>query len=236
MGFRCLIVDRPGWGGSSALDYSMHAYGTVIADVLRGVLDGLGIEQASVIGNSIGDVWALRLAARHPSMVNRVVLLGGGPIVPEVRTPGIIRVIASPIGAIMIRMPETLGRMRTILRAGGHGESLDAGRLDDFMAWRAALGRETDSMRHERGMIRAIVGGGTWRPGLTFDDAELGAIQQPTLFVFGTSDNVGSEATWRRFTGRLPRGELVVLNDAGHEPWFEDPARVASDMRRFLDR
>ena len=37
-------------------------------------------------------------------------------------------------------------------------------------------------------MVCAIVRGKSYRPGLTFDDAELAAIRQPTLHVHGTSD------------------------------------------------
>jgi pimeloyl-ACP methyl ester carboxylesterase len=34
-GFRCVMVDRPGWGLSSSMDYSQGEYKTVVADVLR---------------------------------------------------------------------------------------------------------------------------------------------------------------------------------------------------------
>lgn len=233
-GFRCLILERPGWGLSSPVDYSKHDYGSLSAEVMRGVLDGLGIDKVDVVGNSIGNVWALRLAERDPSRVGRVVLLGGGPLVRDVRVPGIIRLLASPIGALMARLPDSPGRVRSILRGGGHGASLDAGRLDDFIEWRSALGRHTMSMRHERAMIRDVAGGGEWRRGLTFEDAELASIRQPTLHVYGRADEVGSEAIWRRVTGLMPRGRLEVLGDAGHDPWFEDPGRVASLIRGFL--
>ena len=60
-GFRCIMVDRPGWGLSSSIDYSISEYKTVVADMLRGTLDALGLEQSHVAGASIGDNWALGL-------------------------------------------------------------------------------------------------------------------------------------------------------------------------------
>ena len=92
-------------------------------------------------------------------------------------------------------------------------------------------------MRHVRDMVCAIVRGKSSRPGLTFDDAELAAIRQPTLHVHGTADEtVGSAESWHRVADALPRGELCLVDGAGHMPWFDDVARVAKEVDRFLVR
>lgn len=235
-GVRAIVLDRPGWGLSSAIDFSRQEYKTLVADVLRGALDALDVERAHVVGGSIGNVWALRLAERHASRVGRIVLMGGGPIVAESRVPSIIRLLASPAGAVMVRLPDSPSRLRSILRQAGHGPSLDAGRIPDaFIDWRVAAGRETDSMKNERQMVCAIVKGKSYRPGLTFDDAELAAIRQPTLHVYGTADNtVGTAEIRNRVADALPRGELRLVDSAGHMPWFDDPAQVAEEVSRFL--
>jgi len=236
-GYRAIVLERPGWGLSSAIDFTGQQYGTLVAELLRGALDALGLERADVVAGSIGNVWALRVAARYPSCVGRVVLMGGGPIVSEVEVPGIIRLLASPAGALIARASGKPARVRSILRQSGHGASLDAGRIsDEFIDWRATVGRQTDSMRHEREMVRAIVTGTTWRPGLTFDDAELAAICHPTLHVYGTADSVGSVETWKRVAGALPNGALSVVDGAGRMPWFDHPTRVAEEVDRFLTR
>jgi pimeloyl-ACP methyl ester carboxylesterase len=129
----------------------------------------------------------------------------------------------------MVRMPANRSRLRSILRQSGHGPSLDDGRIpDEFLDWRIRVERETDSMRHERDMVCAIVRGKSYRPGLTFDDAELASIRQPTLHVHGTLDEtVGSAESWPRVADALPRGELRLIEGAGHMPWFDDSTRVA---------
>jgi 2-hydroxy-6-oxonona-2,4-dienedioate hydrolase len=234
-GFRCVVIDRPGWGLSSAINFTKYEYKAVAADILRGALDALALDRAHVVGGSIGNVWALGLAARHPSRVGRVVLMGGSPLAPEIHVPGIIRLLASPIGAIMVRLPDRPERVRSILRQSGHGASLDDGRIPDvFVNSRVALGRETASMRNERDMVRTIVRGNAFRPGLTFDDAEFASIQTPALYVYGTADPVGTVDIWRRVVGLLPRGELKLLDGAGHMPWFDGPSQVAADVTRFL--
>jgi pimeloyl-ACP methyl ester carboxylesterase len=96
------------------------------------------------------------------------------------------------------------------------------------------MGRDTDSMRHERERICAIVKGKSYRPGRTFEDAELAAIRQLTLHVYGTADPVGSAEIWKRVAGVLPRGELRLVEGAGHMPWLDDPSRVAAEVSHFL--
>jgi pimeloyl-ACP methyl ester carboxylesterase len=236
-GFRSLILDRPGWGLSSPLDFSRYEYEAVVGDLLRGVLDALGIERANVVGGSIGNVWALRLAERYPSRVAGAVLLGSGPLLPDIAVPAPIQALASPAGEEMVRFPTSPERVREMLRGGGHGASLDAGTIPvELIEWRSALGTYTDSMVHERSMVQAIVDRTGYRPGLTFEDSELAAIERPILLVYGTADPLGSAETWRRFTDLLPNGELRLLDGFGHQPWLDDPSGVAGHVGRFLTR
>ena len=234
-GIRSIVLDRPGWGSSDPLDYANHAYRPLVADVMRGVLDALDIERADVVAGSIGDVWALSLAEHYPARVDRIALLGGGPIVSDITVPGYIRVIASPIGAIIVRLPVNPDRVRSILRDSGHGASIDTGGIPDaFIDWRVALTNDTASMRRERDMIRTILGRSGWKPGFMYEDRDLARIEQPTLLVHGTADTIGNADLWRRVVGALPHGELQLVEGAGHMPWFDEPARVAAQVQRFL--
>jgi pimeloyl-ACP methyl ester carboxylesterase len=237
-GCRCLMLDRPGWGLSSPMNYTARSYAHTTADVLCRVLDALELERVAVAGASIGDVWALRLATRHPERVASVALLGGGPIVAEAGTPTIIRLIASPLGAVMVRLPASAGRLHRILRQVGHGESLDGGRIpDEYINWRLAFERDTNSMRNERDMVRAIVSVRKGlRRGLPFQESELAAVEAPTLMLYGTRDPVGSPETWKRTLSLLPRGELRLMDGAGHMPWLDDPSAVADHINRLIER
>jgi pimeloyl-ACP methyl ester carboxylesterase len=235
-GFRCLVLDRPGWGLSTPVEYPRRAYRPFVADLVAGLLDALEIERVDLVGGSIGDLWALSLAERHPDRVGRVVLLGGGPLVPAAPVPPFIRVVSSPIGAIVVRLPVSAGRVRSILRAAGHGASLDADTIPRaFIGWRVANDTDTIAMRHERTMARRVVDGASYRAGITFDDDALRAIEAPILMVYGTADATGDADTWRALAGALPNGFLEVIESAGHMPWFDEPGRVAALVGGFLD-
>ena len=234
-GFRCLILDRPGWGLSSTVDYSQQDYGTLVAELLEATLEGLGVDRTHIVGASIGNTWALRLAAHRPARVDRLVLLGGAPLAPEVRVPPFIRLLATPAGAVIARIPEKPKMVRAQLRQLGHGASVDAGRIpDEFVQWHVAATRERGAMRHEREMVRAVASPRGFRPGLVFQHAELGAIRTPTLYVYGTEDPVADIEIVESVVGALPQGELHLAEGAGHVTWLDDPAAVGGRVRGFL--
>jgi len=233
-GFRCLLVDRPGWGPSDPIDYRGHGLADVSATVLGAVQASLAAPTVDVIGASVGNLWGLGLAARRPSAVRRIVLLGGGPW-REVPIPTFFRVLASPLGAIIVRLPLSKAATASQIRAIGHGPSLDAGRLDQFLAWRVSLTRETPSMRHERAMVQAYLGGRAWRSGFIPTDAELASVRHPVRMLFGTEDPTGTPAIWERFVALLPNASLDLVEGAGHMVWWDDPERVGGSVREFLE-
>jgi len=234
-GLRCVIFDRPGFGLSDPVRYSADSFGTTVADLQSQILDVLGIQSADVVGHSIGGLFALRFALHHPKRVRRIVLLGGGPIVDAAGVPPIIRIIASPLGALFVRLTGRPGATRAMLRGNGHGPSLDDGRIPTaWVNWRTLVSRDTDSMRHERTMVRAVVAGSRYRPGLTMTERELGAIPHPTLMLRGTREPVGSPSVWTHVMGAMPKGRLSIVDGAGHMLWLDEPARVAREIQQFL--
>ena len=236
-GRRCVMVDPPNAGLSSRLDYADREYREVIAALLAALVDALELDRTDVVGSSLGNVSALRLAGARPERVGRVVLLGAGPLLPESGVPVILRVIASPLGSVIARLPASRPAARGLLRQIGHGPSLAAGRIpDELIDWRVALDRDTDTRIRERDMVRALVSWRTGlRPGLAFDAAELAAIPHPVLLLLGTADPTGTPSVCRRAVELLPRGELQLLDGAGHLPWLDAPRVVADQIDRFLD-
>jgi pimeloyl-ACP methyl ester carboxylesterase len=73
-GFRAVLVDLPGHGRSSR---GPGPYGPerFVAAAL-GVLDGLGLERAHLVGHSMGAALTLAVLARAPARVDRVLLIG----------------------------------------------------------------------------------------------------------------------------------------------------------------
>lgn len=230
--YRSLMLDRPGWGGSDPVDFSEVMYRDFVAELLVGVLDNLSIERVHVVGASIGDTWALALASSHPDRVYSVSLLGGGPLTDDVAVPPPIKALRSPLGALMARIPwgDRMEKMQA--RGSGHGPALDDGRMPQvYVDWAVEMTNNSNWRVYERDMVRALVGQGGWKPGLTFDSVDLASVSVPLLMVHGTADRIAPLETWETFISQIPRGHLEIVEGAGHWPWFDDPEKVAALLR-----
>lgn len=64
----------------------------------------------------------------------------------------------------------------------------------------------------------------------------LGSVTTPTFFLWGADDRFGGEHDARMVTGMMPESELVMMPDAGHLPWLDDPLSAAIRVREFLER
>jgi len=71
--FRCIMADNRGVGQSDKPpgDYSSEMF----ADDYAGLMEALGIEQAGIIGVSMGSIIAQQIALRHPQKVKSAVLM-----------------------------------------------------------------------------------------------------------------------------------------------------------------
>lgn len=71
--FRCIMADNRGVGQTDkpAGDYTSAMF----ADDYAGLMDALGIEQARIVGVSMGSIIAQQLALRHPAKVKSAVLM-----------------------------------------------------------------------------------------------------------------------------------------------------------------
>lgn len=72
------IVGDAGNSEENRLDQSTDEF----ADWLKNVFDGLGIEKAIIMGNSLGGWITVQFAARFPERVNKLVLIAPGGIGP----------------------------------------------------------------------------------------------------------------------------------------------------------
>ncbi len=76
--FGTILVDMPGFGKTGHPEEYDRSYLRYASDTVIALLDELGIEQAHVLGNSLGASVAVRLVLSYPGRVKRLVLMGPG--------------------------------------------------------------------------------------------------------------------------------------------------------------
>jgi pimeloyl-ACP methyl ester carboxylesterase len=214
-----IAVDFPGFGDSAV---PRPARGERILRTVVGLMDRLGIERASIAGNSLGGAIAVALAATLPDRVSRLVLLdpAGYNFAPADR-PFVLRlagaVPAPVLEALPIRPMVKLGLLQVF-----HDHSLVT--PDKVAEYVAPLRRPgaaaalhdlllgTDDL-HFPGVIRGV--------------------RAPTLIVWGRYDTWIPPRDADRFAADIP-GARVVLVETGHMPQEERPAETAALIEGFL--
>ena len=74
-GYRVLLLDSPGWSKSSPVVCS-GSRSDLNASALLALMDKLDIEQAHLVGNSMGGHSVVAFALRYPDRVGKLVLRG----------------------------------------------------------------------------------------------------------------------------------------------------------------
>lgn len=225
--FRALAVDLPGFGRSYHPEMPAPLHGpTAVLEFL----DGLGIEQAPIVGNSLGGNIAARVAANHGDRVTRLVTMGGVgvPLFSPLPSEGISRLVDFVEDPTRSRMIEW---MRTMVH--------DPAVLTDAfveMRWQAASAPgalEGIRQIYSRDMLAVL-------RDLMLDNtetlAQLRRIQAPTLITWGRDDRVTPLDGFIAPMRLIRNAELHVFPDCGHWAMLERKAEWERVVLSFLTR
>jgi 2-hydroxy-6-oxonona-2,4-dienedioate hydrolase len=235
-GFRALVVDRPGTGLSEPTPVTVETMPDFGADFVTDILAQVGLERTHVVASSLGGYLALRSASAHPESVIRMVQMACPAFAPGMAMPPFMRLMSVGwIRRILNALPPNDKVGRSILRQIGHGKSIDRGIIpEEFFDWYLALQRYTDTMRNDGALIGEGGSFRGWNPDLELTEEFLSTIPTPTLFLWGQDDAFGDRGVAEATTGAMPNVTLKMIPDAGHLPWLDDPAGIASDTMAFL--
>jgi len=216
---RVVAIDFPGQGRSG--DDREPPTASRYAELTAGVLDALGIEQAVVVGNSIGGATAMRLAAARPERVRALVLENPGGLDPSDR-------LARAAIAAMVRFFDAGARgARWFPRA--------------FAAYyRMILQRAAAAEQRRRIVASAFeiapLLRDAWRgfgaPGADLRDLAAG-LRIPVLFAWARRDQIIQLRRCRPAIARIPGARLECF-PAGHAPHLETAAEFAAAVERFI--
>lgn len=217
---RVLALDWPGQGSSG--DDAAPASAVRYAELLAGFVDAVGIEQAVLLGNSIGGAAAVRYAAAQPARVRGLVLANPG---------GLDRVdaLTGPVTRLMARF----------FTAGAKGARWYPRAFAAY--YRFVLSAPVAAAQRTRIIASSVevapVLAQAWRSFGTGDNdvRNLGPrIACPVLFTWATGDRINQLRRCRPAIAQFPSARLETFR-GGHAAFLEDPEAFIAAMERFLD-
>jgi pimeloyl-[acyl-carrier protein] methyl ester esterase len=214
---RVTAIDLPGHGRSP------WCAGLTPAAVTDWLIEELP-ERCALIGWSLGGQLALRIAARAPQRVSRLVLIASTPRFvagedwPHGIHSAVLQRFASGLGADSVRVVDEFLELQV------RGSSAAAATLQRLRAALEQRGRATPA---------ALAGGLDQLAGEDLRDLAR-TLALPVLLVSGQHDRVAPAGATRALAGLLPDVRLLELPRAGHAPFLSHLDALLPTLRSFL--
>lgn len=216
-GYRVLNLDNRGHGRSGPHPRRFTMWD--LAEDLVAVLDAAGVDEAVLVGLSVGGFAALRAALRHPTRVRALVLAdtAASAALWQGRAKAVVLGPLSRTPALRLVVSVVVNQLF------GPTARHEQPRL--VAEWRQRfLDQDPGSML---AAIRSI---------LARDDvtADLGEIQVPTLVIVGEEDRDPGVPASASLAAHIEGARLVVLPDTGHLTALERPEAFTDLLLGFL--
>lgn len=204
--YRCLLVDQPGFGKSDSVTMT-EPRSTVNARAIRDLMDVLGIEKASLIGNSMGGATSITFAVDYPDRIDKLIVMGSGgataaPLFAPSPTEG-IKILNE-----VFESPSVEGLRRLI----------NVMLFDGSMVPDEVLEQRYKTIMDNPDHLTARRNSVTTMRDLS---GQLPGIEAPTLVLHGRNDRVVPLENGLRLVTSIPNSRLVVLNQCGHWAQYE---------------
>ncbi len=208
-GYRAIAYSRRGYCGSETgpLDRAGTGSGDLVA-----LLEHLGVQTCHLVGTAAGGLVATDFALSHPGRLYSLTLAC---------------TIVGVIDADYVELGERLrprGFTDMPVSFQELGPSYRAEQPEGVARWHVLEQRAHPNGRFRQGTVNRI----TW--------AALESLAVPTLMMNGDADLWAPPAIQRLFLRRLPRAEGVVIRDAGHSAFWEQPQAFNAALLDFLAR
>ena len=198
----------------------------------------LGVKKIWLIGHSMGGVMVLHYALEYPNQVEGLLILDSLAAEDESRNKELeVRWQAlaehppfRPIVEELSKVDESKETEEEFIENAHKMMPLCFSTMNAFEKAYATFKKGFDSTTLSYHADR-----GQWEARSPFTLVErLHQIISPTLVVVGTNDFVCSVKEAQRLHLSLPNSKLVVIENAGHFPWIEQPDEFFFWVRKFL--
>lgn len=210
-------------------DYSLGAYASGLRDLIVGAL---GIQKATLVGQSLGGGVAMQLAYQHPELCERLVVVGSGGLGREVSWTLRFLTLPGTEYLLPVLFPRFLRAPGDRLAAFFRGRGIFAPHVSEMWNAYASL-TETENRRAFVRTLRAVIdpGGQT----VSALDRLYLAAALPTMIVWGELDGIIPVEHAHAAHAILPGSRLEIFEGAGHFVHVEQPLKFAGLLANFIE-
>ena len=215
---RVITVDLRGFGDSSA-PASLYSLADMASDV-RGLMRSLSIDQAVLVGLSMGGYVSMAFYRDYPDAVRALVL-------SDTRTSA----------------DTEEGRARRFAsadKAEREGAATIAAEMAPLLLGRTSLQKRPDVVNRVRLMAEANPPRGIAAAQRAMADRRdsstlLASVTFPVLLICGAEDTLSPPSEMEAISRVIPGSSLKVIEGAGHLPNLEQPDRFNEVLREFIE-
>ncbi|MFC1956981.1 alpha/beta fold hydrolase [Chloroflexota bacterium] len=224
--YRVYAIDLPGHGLSDKPDNSYSPAFAVAS--ANDILEALGIEQATLIGHSLGGAVSINIALSLPERVSRLVLIDSAGLSRTL--PRLYRLSSLPVlGNILMSLSVEPALERSVRRLFHDSPVLSREMIDIILKNASQPGVKETLLR----ILRQNVGLRGPRPGALLID-RLPQLKMPALFVHGAQDRVFPIEHVRDAFSMAPNSRVKIFDQCGHCPHIEKAPEFNDTVMEFL--
>ncbi len=234
---RFIYVHMRGTGGSSGKVVRETTFASLAAD-LDHVRERLGISRVAVLGHSNHGCIALEYGLAFPEHTAAVVSVGS---VPDFRNAIIDGMARWGREATPERDAALSASMAAFDSISHEGLSADESWVRRYVAMSPLAWRDhtLDTWPLWGGAPKGAAAYFDWMASaapLWGRTADLGRLSVPLLAVCGRYDYICPSGAWEKSIASAPLGELVMFEESGHNPQYEEREKFDAALLGFLER
>jgi pimeloyl-ACP methyl ester carboxylesterase len=215
--YKAYALDFWGFGesGKQGGDFAVEDY----VEMVDQFMERLGIEQAPIIGHSMGGTVSLSLALDHPERAQKVAVVGS-PVVGDglallLRLAARLS-LARPAYRLLLAMPLSVRFFSPLLAR-------------DWKTWYEMFERDLsrttlESFHYSIASLRRT----DLRP-------RLKEIRVPALGIYGRADRIVNPGQGEVLAQGAPLAQIRYFERSGHFPMLDEPDRFYQTLCEFLD-
>lgn len=236
--YKCILFDQRATGQShtSPLDSTTINLKQSVQDI-SSLLKDLKLDRVTIVGHSWGAMLAVNFAIAHPSQINKLVLIGSGPLAFSdfgIQEANIVARATKSERESIERLQDSMSQAKSPSESAAYRKqfgkqflrliSYDAMRIDSIFE---EVSKSKTNMAMQFLMIQDL------RKMNYNVKSKIGSLNFPTLVICGRQDPIGlfPSIYLKELNNKF---NLVWVEKSGHFTWLEQPGDFYLELFKFL--